>query len=798
MCFGVVDNRVFWTAFAPPANPLSMPDVLLELLSEEIPARMQAKASADLKRMVTNGLVEAGLTYESAEAFATPRRLALSVTGVPARSPDVTEEKKGPRVGAPDQAIQGFLKAAGLTDIAQATIQSDPKKGDFYVALSRRTGRPSPEVIAEIVPKVIRTFPWPKSMRWGAASAPVGTPFSGPDARGAEALSWVRPLQSILCTFGADTEEPEVVPFAVDGIASGDTTVGHRFHAPARFQVKRFEDYVAKLEKARVVLDPARRKAMILADAKNAVFARGLELVEDEGLLDEVAGLVEWPVVLVGAFDPAFLEIPQEVVRATIRANQKCFVTRGADGALAPFFVLTANLEASDGGAAIVAGNEVRARLSDAKHFWTTDLGALPGYESAGKPLDQRLAKLRALNIVFHEKLGTQGQRIERIMALAREIAPLVGADPDKAARAAELAKADLVSEMVGEFPEVQGLMGRRYAEAQGEDPDVAAAIEEHYKPVGPSDRVPTNPVSIAVALADKLDTLVGFWAIDEKPTGSKDPYALRRAALGVIRLVVENCIPIRLQKIMFDSVWRDQNEKIDQLIESERRIVIDAAEVLKNSELPQDFFKKVERDEEAFSDAIFHPSIRISASVVRFLQERQQVQLKEQGYRHDHIDAVLGAPQEEDAYLVYREHDSPVEIVRRVEALSRFLATADGAALLAGTKRAANILKAEEKKDGKSFDGAAVDAALSSAPREAALLAALTQAETDADLALANSNFEAAMTALAGLRPAVDAFFEAILVNDPDANLRANRLALLARLRAATAKVADFSRIEG
>lgn len=765
-----------------------MPDLLLELLSEEIPARMQAKASADLKRMVTNALVEAGLTYESAEAFATPRRLALSVTGVPARSPDTTEEKKGPRVGAPDQAIQGFLKAAGLTDIAQATIQSDPKKGDFYVALSRKAGRPAPEVIAEIVPKVIRTFPWPKSMRWGSASAPVGTPFSGPDARGAEALSWVRPLQSILCTFGPETEEPEVVPFTVDGLLSGDTTVGHRFHAPARFPVKRFEDYVAKLEKARVVLDPARRKAMILADAKTAVFARGLELVEDEGLLDEVAGLVEWPVVLVGSFDPAFLEIPQEVVRATIRANQKCFVTKGPDGALAPVFVLTANVEATDGGAAIIAGNErvVRARLSDAKHFWTTDLGPLPGFENAGKPLDQRLAKLCLLNIVFHEKLGTQGQRIDRIVALAREIAPLVGADRDKAARAAELAKADLVSEMVGEFPEVQGLMGRRYAEAQGEDPEVSAAIEEHYKPVGPSDRVPTNPVSIAVALADKLDTLVGFWAIDEKPTGSKDPYALRRAALGVIRLVVENGVHIPL--FYYASICAYAFLYAPRELSDGGRIR-HTIRIVRDTDVFGESFRQYisERGFRQDAAAIVSNVCRLANDLLSFFHDRLKVQLRDQGARHDLVDAILTP-----------DADDLLEIVRRVDALTRFLATADGAALLAGYKRAANILKAEEKKDGKSYDGAGVDPALASVPQEAALLSALTTAEATADAALAASNFEGAMTALAGLRPAVDAFFEAILVNDPDPALRANRLALLARLRAATAKVADFSRIEG
>src|SRR4051812_12060725 len=496
-----------------------MPDLLLELLSEEIPARMQRRAAEDLKKLVTDALVERGFLYEGAKAFATPRRLALHVAGPPREGPGGGGGRKGPRGRSPPAAIQGFLKGAGLSSIEQAKIESDPKKGEFYVAVIEKPGRSTPDVLAEILPGIIRSFPWPKSMRWGAASAEPGS------------LRWVRPLHSILCTFGPETETPEIVPFKVDSIASGDVTRGHRFMAPAPVAARHFDDYAAALQGARVVLDPERRRDIIRHDARDLAFAAGLEVVEDEGLLAEVAGLVEWPVVLMGAFDEAFLDIPPEVIRATIRANQKCFVLKQGD-ALANRFLLVSNIEASDGGAKIVAGNErvVRARLSDAKFFWDTDRKTR---------LEDRLERLKS--IVFHEKLGTQYERVERIAALARELAPIVGADADLAERAARLAKADLVTEMVGEFPELQGLMGRYYATAQGEHASVAAAIEEHYKPLGPTDRVPTDPVSVAVALADKIDTLVGFWAIDEKPTGSKDPYALRRAALGVIRLVLEN-----------------------------------------------------------------------------------------------------------------------------------------------------------------------------------------------------------------------------------------------------------------
>lgn len=757
-----------------------MPDLLIELYCEEIPARMQRRAAADLKGLVTNGLVEAGLTYEHARALVTPRRLALHVGGLPARSADVAEERKGPRVGAPAQALDGFLKAAGLASIDEAVVVSDPKKGDFYVARTKKPGRPATEIVADTVAAAVKGFPWPKSMRWGAASAQPG------------ALRWVRPLHSILCTFGPETEEPEVVTVDVPGVASGNVTHGHRFLAPGAITVRRFDDYAAKLEAAKVVLDLDRRKDIILHDAKDRALALGLELVEDEGLLEEVAGLVEWPVVLVGAFDPAFLEIPDAVIRSTIRANQKCFVLRDpATGRLANRFVLTSNIEATDGGAAIVAGNErvVRARLSDAKFFYETDLKVA---------LEDRLEKLKA--VTFHEELGTQFERVERIAELAYKIAPLVGADPDKAERAARLAKADLVTEMVGEFPELQGHMGRRYAEAQGEDAEVAAAIEEHYKPQGPSDAVPTAPVSVAVALADKLDMLVGFWAIDERPTGSKDPYALRRAALGMIRLILVNRSRIRLKNAFFIHLARVSLSIVNTLgrvvnaddsrrrrqefatlllhrIDGYKRYINELGNALSNVEVEG-------RWSEVIGDM---PMFDENNGLLAFFADRLKVQLREQGARHDLVDAVFALPGQDDLVLV----------VKRVEALGKFLETDDGANLLAGYRRAANILRAEEKKEGAAFDGE-VDPARLAEPEEKALYEAIAAARGAAGAAVAVEDFEAAMTALAGLRRPVDAFFEKILVNADDPAVRRNRLTLLAGIRAATHTVADFSKIGG
>ncbi len=746
-----------------------MPDLLLELFSEEIPARMQRKAAEDLQKLVTDALVERGFVYEGARAFATPRRLTLHVAGLPLKGRDVREERKGPRVGSPEAAIQGFLKAAGLTSLDQATIQSDPKKGDSYVAFIERPGRLTADVIAEIVPAIVRSFPWPKSMRWGAASAAGAS------------LRWVRPLQSILCTFGPETEEPEVVPFEVDGIASGNVTFGHRFLSDGQpIPVRRLEDYTAKLEAAHVVLDADRRKGLILNEAKNLAFAQGLDLIEDEGLLSEVAGLVEWPTVLMGSFDEAFLAIPGEVIRATIRANQKCFVLRDGAGKLANRFLLVTNQVAPDGGKAIVAGNErvVRARLSDALHFWKTDQKPLPDVgklaasaEKLGldlaKPLDQRMARLDRLGVVFHEKLGTQGERVQRIAALARELAKATGADPELCARAAVLAKADLQSEVVGEFPELQGFMGRRYAELQGEHPSVCAAIEDHYKPLGPSDRVPTDKVAITVALADKLDTLVGFWAIDEKPTGSKDPYALRRAALGVIRLVVENGVRLSLLEAFAQAFHHhcQTNRSLNSLW------------------LPGEPGETPRQTLSRYRNAPF------STDLLSFFHERLKGMLRDAGARHDLVDAVIGAGGNNDDLLL---------ITRRVEALSAFLATEDGANLLAGVKRAANILKAEEKKDGEGAFAGEADQALLSEPSEKALHAALMTALPAATRAAEAEDFAGAMRALAALRQPVDAFFEAVMVNAPEPAIRANRLRLLASLRAATLAVADFGKIAG
>jgi glycyl-tRNA synthetase beta chain len=684
-----------------------MPDLLLELFSEEIPARMQARAAEDLRKAVTDRLVAAGLVYDGAKAFVTPRRLTLAVHGVPVRQPDQREEKKGPRVGAPEGAIAGFLKAAGLKSIAEAKVQPD-KKGDFYVAVIEKPGRAALDVIAQILPEVVKSFPWPKSMRWGVASAQPG------------ALTWVRPLHFIVATFGPETEEPDIVPFEIGGIKAGNETRGHRFLAPEPFTVRRLDDYMAKLDKAKVVLDAERRRQIILTEAKQLAFAQGLGLVEDDGLLAETAGLVEWPVVLMGSFDPGFLSIPEEVIRATIRNNQKCFVLRDtASAKLTNKFVLVSNLEAADGGKAIVAGNErvIRARLSDAKFFYETDLKV---------PLERRLPKFK--DIVFHEKLGSQAERIERIERLAGELAPLVGADVAKAKRAAHLCKADLLTEMVGEFPELQGTMGKYYAEAQGEDEAIAHACEDHYKPKGPDDLVPSDPVSVAVALADKIDTLIGFWAIDEKPTGSKDPYALRRAALGVIRVVLDNKIRLRLSPLFGKSV-----------------------------------------------------------DLLSFFADRLKVQLRDLGARHDLVDAVFALEGQDDLLV----------IVRRVEALGKFLDAEDGKNLLAGYKRATNIIRIEEKKDNKQYTGAP-NPKLYSQLEEKALAQTIDAAKAEAVRAVEKEDFEAAMRAMAKLRPSVDAFFDKVTVNAEDKATRENRLELLNEIRTATLAVADFSKIEG
>ncbi len=772
-----------------------MPDLLIELRSEEIPARMQRKAAGDLKKLLTDAMVAAGLTYEAAKEYWTPRRLTLDIRGLSARSSDVREDIKGPATSAPEQAIQGFLRKAGIASVAEAHVHSDPKKGDFYVAHIVKLGRAADEIIAEAMPKIIREFPWPKSMRWGKASQKAGS------------LRWVRPLQSIICLLFTEPEEPVVIDFDIDGLRSGNVTYGHRFHAPDVIVVKRFDDYAMKLEKAKVVLDAERRKEMILIDARNLAFASGLELAEDEGLLEEVSGLVEWPVVLMGAFEPEYLAIPGEVIRLTIRANQKCFVTRGKDGNLSNHFILTANIEASDGGKEIIHGNGkvVRARLSDAVHFWKTDQSNVPDLDQLKasaekfdldlkKPLDQRMARLDHLGVTFHAKLGTQGDRVARIAKLAVELAAVLEKSPSPlrggikgggggedaadegrafnselassgavpppltpplkgegnlaklAHRAAVLAKADLQTEVVGEFPELQGQMGRKYAELQGEHASVCAAMEDHYKPQGPTDRVPTDPVAIAVALADKLDTLVGFWALDDKPTGSKDPFALRRAALGVIRILLSLKDPVSLRALLevhFPRITKNtysvDADKIDNLC--------------------------------------------------LFFEDRLGVQLKDLGASTDKLDAVLDL-----AGII--QGNAPLTIARRVEALSAYLNTEEGQNLVAGTKRAVNILNAEEKK-GTVID-TTIDARLFKEPVEIALFEAMNIATNKAGEALQVEDFAGAMMALSTLRGPIDAFLDGVLVNDPDAAVKANRLALLAEIKKATQRVADFSKISG
>jgi glycyl-tRNA synthetase beta chain len=744
-----------------------MPDLLLELFSEEIPARMQARAAEDLRKLVTDRLVEAGLVYDGAKAFVTPRRLALSVHGVPARQPDLREEKKGPRVGAPENALAGFLKAAGLKTIAEAKVQPD-KKGDFYVAVIEKPGRAALDVIAEILPAVIKSFPWPKSMRWGAPSAKPG------------ALTWVRPLHSIVATFGPETEDPDIVPFTVDGIAVGNETRGHRFLAPAPFTVRRLADYMAKLDKAKVVLDAERRRQIILTEAKQLAFAQGLELVADEGLLNEVAGLVEWPVVLMGSFDQKFLQIPEEVIRATIRNNQKCFVLRDtAHAKLIDKFILVSNLETEDGGKSIVAGNErvIRARLSDAKFFYETDLKV---------PLEHRLPKFK--DIVFHEKLGTQWERIERIKFLVSELAAPVGADFDKAGRAAQLCKADLLTEVVGEFPELQGTMGKYYAEAQGEDEAVAHAIEDHYKPKGPDDLVPIDPVSVTVALADKLESLVDFWAIVEKPTGSKDPYALRRAALGVIR-ILQCGVRLKLNSI----ITAIANRIIEfKATEEPARNAVRIAAVVMGIEYgfrhvailrPITTEKITEKIEEFRSSYLKE----LADSLLAFFADRLKVQLREQGARHDLVDAVFALEGQDDLWLV----------VRRVEALGKFLDTEDGENLLAGFKRATNIIRIEEKKDNTTYADSPKRELYKQAEEEK-LAFEIEHAKLGTARAVENEDFEGAMAHLARLRPYVDAFFDKVTVNVEEKPLRENRLKLLNEIRAATRAVADFSKIEG
>jgi len=694
-----------------------MPELLLELLSEEIPARMQARAARDLARLVTDRLNEQGLALGAAQSFVTPRRLVLYASNVPDHAPAVNEERKGPRVGAPDKAVQGFLRGAGLKSIEEAEIVPDPKKGDFYVARITNPGRPATEIIAETVPSVCAKFPWPKSMRWGDGD-----------------FAWVRPLQSIVCLLGG-----KVVPFTLAGIESGNVTTGHRFHGNDRITVTSFEDYGTKLYAAKVLLPLDERAEMIAEQAEQLAQGAGLALVDDPALKHENAGLTEWPTVLMGTFDDAFLDVPAECLITSLKTHQKCFSLRDpSTGKLANRFLMVSNLIAADDGQTIVSGNEkvIAARLADARFFWEKDLA------TKLEPMRQALS-----DITFHARLGTQSDRVERITELARAIAGSVDAAPDLAGRAAQLCKADLVSEMVGEFPELQGLMGRYYANAEQMNPQVAAALEEHYKPKGAADDVAATPVSIAVALAEKLDMLVGFWAIDEKPTGSGDPYQLRRAALGVIRTCIENDLRISLRKKI----------QIAQAALQRAGTVLHA----------------VDRE--------------VADELMVFFAERLKVYLRDRGQRPDLIDAVFALDDQDDLAL----------IVKRVEALSDFLDSDDGANLLAGAKRAANILRAEEKKDGATYTGAP-DGKLLVEPAERALEAALAKVKFDTNAAIDVENFAGAMHALAELREPVDAFFEHVTVNAEDTTLRENRLKLLSQIRAVMRTVADVSRVGG
>ena len=747
-----------------------MADLILELFSEEIPARMQKRASEDLQKLVTNALVEEGLTYASAGAFATPRRLCLTIEGLLDESPERTEERKGPRVDAPEKAIEGFLRGAGVSK-DELEIRDD-KKGQTYFAVIKQPGRPASEIIAEVMPDIIRNFPWPKSMRWGAG-----------------ALRWVRPLHSILCVLSRE-DGNEIVPFEVGGIEAANLTAGHRFHAPEWFSVSNFEQYRSELKKAYVILDATERAEHIWEEAKNRAFAQGLEIVEDNALLAEVSGLVEWPVVLMGDIADDFLDLPPEVLQTSMREHQKFFSVRNPKTGRIEKFVTVANRETADSGATILAGNQkvLFARLSDAKFFWENDLRT---------PLSDMGAKLA--DVTFHNKLGTQAERIDRIAALAREIAPVVGADASEAEEAARVAKADLSSEMVYEFPELQGIMGKYYAQKAGMSEAVANACEMHYSPLGPSDDVPSEPVSVAVALADKIDTLTGFWAIDEKPTGSKDPFALRRAALGVIRLVLENDVRWNLSRFIDSELLKQKIYKDRDVPEAKQEFLV--AELLKDivekglvgaalstvlERIRNDDSNNISGDEAWFQHLI--ESLPASATnLLSFFHDRLKVYLRDQGISHDVIDACLAMPNNDDFVL----------LVKRADALQAFLKTDDGENLLQGFKRANNILTQAEEKDGVSYE---LDPEVKFAEDDAekALVAALDGQAEAISGAIAAENIAEAMTSMASLRAPLDAFFEAVQVNSDNQTVRRNRLCLLNQFRNVVGGVADLTKIEG
>lgn len=718
-----------------------MPDLLIELFSEEIPAGMQTRASADLKRLVTDGLADAGLTLDGAEAYATPRRLTLSVTGLLAESPTVIEERKGPKVGAPQQAIDGFLRGAGVA--FEALEIRETGKAQAYFARIEKPGQPAAVIVADVVEKVIRGFPWPKSMRWGAGS-----------------LRWVRPLQSILCMLGGAT-----VPLRVDQLAAGAETGGHRLMAPARFSVSSFADYEAKLRAAHVILRPSERENTIWSEATRQADAMGLEVVEDRGLLSEVAGLVEWPVVLMGDIGDDFLSLPSEVLQTSMKEHQKFFSVSHPGTGKIEKFITVANRETADGGATILAGNQkvLAARLSDAKFFWENDLRVAR---------DGMGAWLESLShVTFHAKLGTQAERVTRIADLARELAPALGADADAAAHAAKIAKADLASEMVYEFPELQGTMGRYYAFEAGLPAPVANAARDHYAPLGPSDKVPTEPVSVAVSLAEKLDILAGFWAIDEKPTGSKDPFALRRAALGVIRLLLDGDLRMGL------------TGKIAYALD----LVLD--DVLAAATPPAEDDDALEQAQLAAERDVRPAELRakLPGALLAFFHDRLKVYLRERGIRHDVIDACLAMPGNDDLAL----------LVKRATVLQTVMDGEDGENLVKGFKRANNLLSQAEEKDGVEYSFGA-DLKFAEVKEEEALFHALAAAEAKIGPAMEAEDFVAAMSAMAALRAPVDAFFEAVKVNADNEIVRRNRLNLLSQIRKTVGQVADLTRIEG
>jgi glycyl-tRNA synthetase beta chain len=735
-----------------------MPDLLLELFSEEIPARMQAGAAKDLERLVVGALTDRGFLFEGIKAFAGPRRLTLVVSGLPGKQGDVREELKGPKVDAPPAAIEGFLKKTGLSK-DQLRVETTPK-GDVYIGVIERKGRETPQVLSEILPEAIAKLPWPKSMRW----------------RPSDPVRWVRPLHSIIATF-----DGEVVPFAFAGVQSGNRTMGHRFLSEGALTVRRFDDYEAALKKAHVILDADQRKAIIFEGVKGAAFVHGLEMIPDEGLLAEVAGLVEWPVILVGVIEDQFMDVPAEILQTSMRTHQKYFSLRDPKaGKMANRFALVANMIADDGGKQIVAGNErvLRARLSDAKFFWDEDRKV---------KLADRVDALKG--IVFHAKLGTQFERVERIAKLAGEIAGKIGADSKKAERAARLAKADLTTGVVGEFPELQGVMGRYYALHDKEDADIADAVRDHYKPVGPSDAVPSPKISIAVALADKLDQLVGFFEIKERPTGSSDPFALRRAALGIVRIILVSNIRVPLEALMAEHAAAVAKHHMSGI--AFRSGPKGSAYEIQCGDVVVERHSEMSMGSDEMREFIEERRLAVAAgipnSIVEFLADRLKVALKEKGIRHDLIDAVFALGHEDDL----------VRLVARVEALQAFLKSDDGTNLLAGYKRAANILKAEEKKDGKTYISEVIEGLLD-APAEKSLFAALSGAKTGIAPALEKEDFAAAMRQMAALRGPVDAFFDGVKVNDENPKLRENRLNLLASFRAALHQVADFSKIEG